>query len=91
MTYMLCHNRVADYERWKTIFETHLESQETAGLQLLHLWRSIDEPNNVFFLFEVLDRETAQAYISTPEAAKVGEESGVLDGECHFLEDANKA
>lgn len=87
MTYMLCRNRVVDYERWKTIFDTHPESQEAAGLRLERMWRSAEDPNNVFFIFEVTDVEAARAFISTPEAAKVGEESGVLDGECHFVKE----
>jgi hypothetical protein len=84
---MLCRNRVLDFFRWKEIFDAHSRAQEDAGLRLINMWRSVDEPNNVFLLFEVTSVEKAREFISTPEAARAGEESGVVDGECHFIEE----
>jgi hypothetical protein len=88
MTYLLCRNRVADLSGWKAVFSSHAEVHRNAGLRLMHLWRSVGEPNNVFFVFEVVSMEKAQEFISNPDAAKAGEASGVLDGEYHFVEDA---
>jgi hypothetical protein len=88
MTYMLCRNRVADYSRWRTVFASHAAAHREAGLRLITVWRSIEEPNNVFFLFEVSNMERAREFISNPEAAKSAQSSGVLDGEYHFAEDA---
>lgn len=87
-TYLLCRNRVADFAQWKAVFSSHAQAHQDAGLQLAGIWRSIEEPNNVFFMFEVADIEEAREFISDPEAAKAGEVSGVLDGEFHFIEDA---
>jgi len=86
MTYMLCRNRVANFFKWKAVFDAHLEAQADSGLRLLDLWRSVDDPNNVFFRFEVTDIEKARQFINDPAAAKAGEESGVIDGEIHFVE-----
>jgi hypothetical protein len=47
----------------------------------------MDEPNNIFFLFEVLSLDKAQKFINAPEAAEAGEISGVIDGEIHFVEE----
>jgi hypothetical protein len=90
MTYMLCRNRVADFARWKAVFASHAEAHREAGLKLIKVWRALDDPNNVFFVFEVASLEKAKAFISNPEAAKAGEASGVLDGEYHFLEEAGR-
>ena len=84
---MLCRNRLTDFARWESVFRSHTEAHEQAGLRLLHLWRGVDEPNNVFFMFEVASIEKAQEFVSTPEAAQVGEAAGVVDGEYHFVED----
>ncbi len=86
MIYMLCRNRVADFSKWKAVFDAHLEAEADSGLRLLDLWRSVEDPNNVFFRFEVIDIEKARQFISAPHAAKAGEESGVIDGEIHFVE-----
>ncbi len=86
MTYMLCRNRLADFAKWKRIFDSHTEAHRQAGLKLVYVWRTLEDQNNVFFLFEVSDIEKAKAFISTPEAAETGKASGVLDGEYYFVE-----
>jgi hypothetical protein len=68
MTYMLCRNRVADFAQWKSVFDSHLRAHQETGLRLVNLWRCIDVPNNVFFLFQVSSLERAQRFISDPEA-----------------------
>ena len=55
-------------------------------MKLVHIWREIDNTNNVFFVFEVESLENAKSFISSPEAAETGEEFGVLEGEYHFVE-----
>lgn len=88
MTCMLCHNRVADFARWKRIFDSHADAHRAAGLRLTHFWRGLDDPNSVFFLFEVADIEKARAFIGTPEAAEAGRTAGVIDGQIHFVQAA---
>ena len=88
MTYLLCRNRVTDFERWKAVFDSHAEAHRDAGLRLRDLWRDLAEPNNVFFLFEVTDLERARAFIDDPQAADAAGDSGVIDGEFHFVERA---
>jgi hypothetical protein len=87
MIYMLCRNRVADFSRWKAVFASHRAAQQEAGLRFVHIWRSVEEPNNVFFLFEVASMDKAREFIGNPDAAKAGEASGVIDGEYHFVGD----
>ena len=89
MTYMLCRNQVRDYETWKGVFDSHKEAHQKAGLQLERIWQDADNPNNVFFLFEVEDRKKAEAFISDPVSAKAGKDAGVIDGNYHFIEDTH--
>ncbi len=88
MIYMLCRNRVADFLRWKTVFSSHQAAHRDAGLRLVNLWRGVEQPDNVFFTFEVASIDKAQEFIGAPEAIKAGEASGVIDGEYNFVEDA---
>ena len=88
MTYMWCLTRVKDFTQWKAVFDSHEEAHREAGLGLVKIWRSIEEPNNIFFLFEVASQEKAQAFIDDPVSARAGEEAGVVDGEYRFVEDA---
>lgn len=86
MVVMLCRNRVEDFEKWKNVFDSNAQTCHDTGLRLMNMWRKVEEPNNVFFLFEVTDTDKARAFIADPAAAEAGRKSGVLDGECHFLE-----
>ena len=86
MTNLLCRIRVSDFSRWKAVFTSHAQAHRDAGLQLRSLWRAVEDPDNVFFLFEVMDAGLARGFISNPAAAEAAVASGVLEGEYHFLE-----
>ena len=84
--HMLCRNRVRDYVSWKAAIDSHAKAQRAAGLHMAGMWRSVEDANNIFFLFEIESMEKARAFISAPEATEVAEASGVFDGEYHFIE-----
>lgn len=86
MTQMICHNRVEDYDRWRAVFDSHAEAHQETGIRLTSMWRDIEDPNNIFFLFNVVDMNKAREFVTSPEAAEAGEVSGVIDGELHFVE-----
>lgn len=88
MTNLLCRNRVTDFSKWKAVFASHAQAHRDAGLQLRTLWRAVEDPDNVFFLFEVTNQGLARAFISNPAAAEAAADSGVIEGEYHFLESA---
>lgn len=85
MLWMLCRNRVTDFAKWKAIFDSHVAAQKAAGLTLENLWRGLEDPQHVFFIFSVADLNKAKAFISSPDAAKAGRESGVVEGDYWFL------
>ncbi len=91
MIVLLCRNRVADFSKWKDIFDTHIEAQSAAGLRLANLWHSVEDPSNIFFLFEVSNIAKAQEFLSHPAAMEAGKMSDVIDGEYHFLESITSA
>ena len=86
MAYLLCRNRVEDFDRWKRVFDSHARAHRESGLELAGFWRGVDEADDVFFLVEVTDMAKARAFIHDPPAAEAAQESGVLDGEYHFIE-----
>jgi len=88
MVVLLCRNRVIDYVKWKAVFDSHAQSHLESGLKLTRIWRSLDDPNNVFFTFEVIDMDRARTFISDAPAAEAAVESGVIDGEFHFVEES---
>ena len=89
MSYMLCWNKVEDYDTWRAVFDANQAAGdgEAADIQLEKMWRSVDDPNLIYFIFKIGDRAKAEALLNAPEAAESGERSGVLDGDCHFVEE----
>jgi len=85
MDALLCRNRVKDFQRWKSIFDSHAQAHRAAGLHLQGIWRERDQVNDVYFLFEVTDVAQAKAFIGAPGAREAAAESGVIEGEYHFL------
>ena len=89
MTHLICRVRVSDFGQWKRIFDSHDQAHQNAGLRLLHVWRSIDDPNLVFSQFEVTDLAKARAFTSAPEVEDAKSASGVVDTpDVWFLEQA---
>lgn len=88
MTYLLVRHEVADFARWKKVFDSHAAAQEESGLILDRLLHTTDDPPLVVMLFEVTDVAKAEAFMNTPAAAAAKEASGVLgDPEAIYLED----
>jgi len=88
MAYMLVRNRVRDFDVWKKVFDGQLDAARDAGLRVVHLWRSMEDANEVFFLLSVGDMERARTFTAAPASAAAGERAGVLEGEIHYVEDA---
>jgi hypothetical protein len=87
MLRMLCRNKVVDFPKWKAVFDFHAKAHQQAGLFLENLWRGLEDPNSVFFVFRVEDLAKAKAFISSPDAAAAGKSSGVLAGDYWFVND----
>ena len=83
---LLVKNKVKDVAIWKEVFAAQTASTEETGMKLTNMWQSVDQPDQVFFTFEVENREKAEAYMAKPESAEVCITAGVIDGEFHFLD-----
>ncbi len=87
MSYVMVTHKVADYARWKPIFDADGANRESAGSQGGQLWRSADDPNEVVILFE-WDLEQARQYSQREEVRAKMQAAGVLDPpDFYFLEE----
>jgi len=83
---MVTH-KVADYARWKPIFDADGANRQAAGSKGGQLLRSADDPNEVVLLF-AWDLEQARQYSQKEEVRAKMQEAGVLDTpEISFLEE----
>ncbi|MBZ5628665.1 MAG: cyclase [Acidobacteriia bacterium] len=79
MIYLLVRHKVADFEKWKRVFDSHAEAQRQSGLRLDKVLRNLDDPSEVVTWFEDTDLAKARAFVSSPEVPRAKEDSGVVD------------
>lgn len=89
MTYMLVRNKVRDFDTWKDVFDSELDRVRDAGLGVVHLWRSLEDPDEVFFLLSVADIEKARAFTADPASGAAGQRAGVVEGAMYYIEEVH--
>jgi len=45
-----------------------------------------DDPNEAFFILNVKDKASTEAFMASAESVETGEKAGVIDGEVYYLE-----
>ena len=87
MAYVIVKHTVADYTRWKLIFDADGANRQVGGCKGGQLFRSADDPNEVVILFE-WDLKEAQQFTQHEELRAKMQEAGVLGSpELYFLEE----
>jgi hypothetical protein len=87
MKYMLVRHKVADYEVWKEVFDSHSAAQAEAGFTLDRIMRNTEDPSEIFLLLNVSDSEAAHAFVNSPKAEEGAELAGLLDEpDCWYLD-----
>lgn len=59
-------------DRWKQMIQDHRNAHLDAGLRFKQVWTNVDDPKEIFFMFEVDDLKKAKAFL---------EKAGALDKE----------
>jgi hypothetical protein len=78
MAHRLIRHQVQDFGQWKRAFDAHQQARAAAGLQDLHLWHNIDEPNEIVLLFEVSDVEQARTFVESKDLNERMTAAGVM-------------
>lgn len=85
--HLLVRHKVADFVRWREVFESHKNAHKEAGMELQHLWRNVEKPDEVVLLYEVEDAEKAREFVYSSEVPDAQNASGVIDEpDIYFLE-----
>ena len=78
MTHILIRHKVADFAKWKPVYDGHHAARQKAGLREKSLLRSIDNPNEVVLLFEAEDLKRAQAFTESSDVRETMQKAGVV-------------
>ena len=77
--HMLVRHKVADFDKWKPVYDAHQSARQSAGLKEEHLFRNADEPNEVLLLFSMEDLEKAKGFTASDQLRRAMEKAGVSD------------
>ena len=88
MASMFVRHRVADFGKWKTVFDDHEGFRRQNGITAHSLHRDADDPNVVVIAFRVQDIARAKEFTASQDLRAVMEEAGVVGPpEFWFVED----
>ena len=80
MQFVLVRHKVADFSKWKPLYDAHLPARQAAGAKEIYLLRNIDDPNEVVLLFEITsDLQKPREFCALADLREKMLEAGVLD------------
>ena len=84
---LIVRQKVADFVRWRELFDGHLEAQKEAGMELQHLWRNVDDPDEVVLHFKVDNKKEAEEFVYSSEMPDAFNGTNVIDEpDIYFVE-----
>ena len=88
MTNLLVHHKVEDYNKWKPFFDEHSSFRAQMGSRGGRVFRSADDPNDLFILFEWDNMDNAKKFTGSDNLKGVMKNAGVLGmPDIYFIEE----
>ena len=89
MAYILVRHNVEDWGKWKPVFDDHSGLRSNNGSKGGKVFRSVDNPNEVFVLLEWDSLTNAQNFSQSAELKEAMQEAGVVGmPDMYFIEEA---
>lgn len=88
MSYVLIQHKVKDYDKWKSVFDEHIDFRKAGGEKGYRLFRNIDDPSETIIIFKWDTIENARKFTGSDDLKKAMEKAGVAEKpDIYFLED----
>ena len=79
MTHLLVRHTVSDYAKWKPVFDEHASTRKAAGSKGGALYRSRENPNEIFVFFDWESEDKARAFASSANLQETMAKAGVTE------------
>jgi heme-degrading monooxygenase HmoA len=76
-TVALAHYRVADFDAWKSVYDSFAPVQRERGVLQHHVWRSQEDPHLVAVVHTFESPAEAKTFFDAPELAEATVKAGV--------------
>lgn len=88
MVHVLVRHKVADFNRWKQAFDSHLASRKQAGETAFRVFHSVDDPREVVVFLDWDSIEGARKFMKSDDLRKAMQQAGVEGApEVQYIED----
>ena len=75
---LVIHQMVADYAKWRPVYDAHQSARDEAGLTNCHVRSTTANPNDVFVACEMADPAKAKAFTASKSLADAMKTAGVV-------------
>lgn len=79
MTQLVVRHKVADYGKWKTVFDEHDATRKASGCKGYQLVRNVDDPNELIVVMEWDDLKNAREFAGSEDLREIMGRAGVTD------------
>jgi heme-degrading monooxygenase HmoA len=91
MAHLLVHHKVEDYNKFKPVFDAHSSLRSTSGSRGGKIFRSTNDPNELFVLLEWDSLENAQKFAQSDSIKEAMKKAGVVGMPAiYFVDEAAK-
>ena len=88
MIHVLVRHKVADFNRWKDSFDSHLNARMHAGELGYRLFQGVGDPREVTLLLDWDSAEHARRFMTSEELRTRMQQAGVVgEPEVQYIED----
>jgi hypothetical protein len=75
---LVIRQTVADYAKWRPLYDAHQPARDEAGLTNCHVRSTAQNPNEVFVACEMADLAKAKAFAASRSLADAMKRAGVV-------------
>ena len=75
----IVRHKVADYGKWRPVFDADEGNRRAAGLTNPRVFRSADDKNEIVTIFDVADIKKAKEFATSPNLKDAMMKAGVVD------------
>jgi hypothetical protein len=78
-------HKVADYDTWRPYFDGDQPRIAAAGAKVVSVMRSVDDPNNVHFVFDIPDFNAFMGLMQSEETQTAMRNGGVQEAPSIYM------
>jgi len=86
--YVLIRHKVKDFDKWKSVFDEHIDFRKAGGEKGGQVFHNIDNTSEVITLLKWDNIKNARKFIESVDLKKAMEKAGVIEKpNIYFLEE----